>query len=82
MPDWEAKLRTVSLAPEKLAILTHLTQLRTVEQLCESSTLPNFVVCRTLWAYRVVGVVRRLGQTAEAGASDEDGIGRTIDGEQ
>jgi hypothetical protein len=82
LPDWEAKLRTVSLAPEKLAILTHLTQPRTVEQICEASTLPNFEVCRTLWAYRVVGVVRRLGQTAGAGATDEDGIGIMIDGEQ
>ena len=81
MEDWEARLRGVTLAPEKLAILTHLTRPRSVEQICESSTLPDFEVCRTLWAYRVVGVVRRLGQTAGAGATDEDGIGIMIDGE-
>ena len=42
---------------------------RTVEQICESSTLPDFEVCRTLWAFRVVGAVKRLGESP-------DGAGR------
>ena len=35
--DYEAKLRGVTLAPEKLALLTYLTQARTVEQICDAS---------------------------------------------
>ena len=81
MKDWEARLRGVTLAPEKLAILTHLTQPRSVEQICESSTLPNFEVCRTLWAYRVVGVVRRMGQASLAGAAEDEGLGLTANGD-
>ena len=81
MEDYEARLRGVSLPPEKLALLTHLTRPRTVEQICEASTLPDFEVCRTLWAYRVVGVVRRLGQAALAGAVDDEGLGIMINGE-
>jgi hypothetical protein len=81
MEDYEARLRGVDLPPEKLAILTHLTQPRSVEQICESSTLPDFEVCRTLWAYRVVGVVRRLGQAAVAGVADDEGLGVMTDGE-
>jgi hypothetical protein len=71
----------VTLAPEKLAILTHLTQKRSVEQICESSSLPNFEVCRTLWAYRVVGVVRRLGEASLAGAAEDEGLGLTANGD-
>jgi hypothetical protein len=78
--DYEAKLRSVSLAAEKTAILTDLSGTRTVEQICESSTLPDFEVCRTLWAYRVVGVVKRLDEVASMVGGDEDGLG-LINGE-
>ena len=37
---------------------------RNVEQdvgtICRNSILSHFEVCRTLWAYRVIGVVQRL----------------------
>jgi hypothetical protein len=75
VPEYESRLRNVSLASEKLALLTDLGQPRTVEQICETSTLPDFEACRTLWAYRVVGVVRRLGDRAQAAADiDNDGL--------
>jgi hypothetical protein len=73
--DYEARLRGVTLAPEKLALLTYLTQPRTVEQICEASSLPDFEVCRMLWAYRVVGVVRRLSATGAPAAPEDDGLG-------
>ncbi|HEU0106346.1 MAG TPA: DUF4388 domain-containing protein [Vicinamibacteria bacterium] len=79
--DYEARLRGATLPPEKLAILTHLTQPRTVENICESSTLPDFEVCRTLWAYRVVGVVRRMGEPALAGTAEGEGLGLMTNGE-
>ena len=74
MDDYEPKLRGVTLAPEKLALLTYLTQARTVEQICDASSLPDFEVCRTLWAYRVVGVVRRLTATGAPAAPEDDGV--------
>jgi hypothetical protein len=73
--DFEPMLRGVILAPEKLALLTFLTQPRTVEQICDASALPDFEVCRTLWAYRVIGVVRRLGPTGAPVTRDDDGLG-------
>lgn len=75
LPDYEPKLRGATLAPEKLALLTYLTQARTVEQICDASSLPDFEVCRTLWAYRVLGVVRRLSATGAPAAPEDDGLG-------
>ncbi|HUG53280.1 MAG TPA: DUF4388 domain-containing protein [Vicinamibacteria bacterium] len=74
--EYESKLRNVSLAAEKLALLADLGEPRTVEQVCEASALPDFEVCRTLWAYGVVGVVRRLDQpTVAKTAADDEGLG-------
>ena len=64
----------MTLAPEKLALLTYLTHPRTVEQICDASSLPDFEVCRMLWAYRVVGVVRRLTATGAPAAPEDDGL--------
>jgi len=75
VPDFEARLKSVSLAPEKLALLTGLAAARTVEQICDASDLPDFEVCRTLWAYRVVGVVRRLDVPVVEGVVDDEGLG-------
>jgi len=63
-PDYEAALGAMSLSFEKLALLTSLNGTRTVEALCEESSLPDFEVCRTLWAFRVLGLVRRADQEA------------------
>ena len=76
--DYEARLRSVSVAPEKMALLTDLVADKTVEQICESATLPDFEVCRTLWGYRVVGVVKRLDDAASAAGEDDDGLGLVI----
>jgi hypothetical protein len=74
--EYETKLRSVNLAPEKMAILAEMAEPRTVEQICQSASLPDFEVCRTVWAYRVVGVVRRLDQPAiAASAADDEGLG-------
>jgi hypothetical protein len=75
VPDFEARLKSVSLAPEKLALLTGLAAAKTVEQICDASDLPDFEVCRTLWAYGVVGVVRRLGAPAVQRVVDDEGLG-------
>jgi hypothetical protein len=61
---YEDALRSMNLTFEKLSLLTSLNGTRSVEELCQESSLPDFEVCRTLWAYRVIGVVRRVDAPA------------------
>jgi hypothetical protein len=79
-PDYEGQLRSATVTAEKMAILTSMEGVRTLEQICEASTLPDFEVCRTLWAYRVVGAVQRVDR-AVATTGDDDGLGLIINGE-
>jgi uncharacterized protein DUF4388/uncharacterized protein DUF4339/tetratricopeptide repeat protein len=57
---YEKVLSEMTLSLEKLSILTGLDVEQDVGTICKSSTLSHFEVCRTLWAYRVIGVVQRL----------------------
>jgi hypothetical protein len=58
--NYEALLKHVNLSVEKLALATGHEAVRDVEAICKQSTLSHFEVCRTLWAFRVIGVMRRL----------------------
>jgi Domain of unknown function (DUF4388) len=74
--DYEDALRTMTLSFEKLSILTSLNGTRDVEAICEDSSLPDFEVCRTIWAYRVIGVIRRADAAPERRTQSEDeGLG-------
>jgi hypothetical protein len=57
---YEKVLSEMTLSLEKLSILTGLDTEQDVGTICKNSTLSHFEVCRTLWAYRVIGVVQRL----------------------
>jgi hypothetical protein len=57
---YEKVLGEMTLSLEKLSILTGLEVIQAVDGICSNSTLSHFEVCRTLWAYRVIGVVQRL----------------------
>jgi len=57
---YEKGLGEMTLSLEKLSILTGLEMEQDVGTICRNSTLSHFEVCRTLWAYRVIGVVQRL----------------------
>jgi hypothetical protein len=57
---YEKVLSEMTLSLEKLSILTGLDVEQDVGTICKNSTLSHFEVCRTLWAYRVIGVVQRL----------------------
>jgi len=59
-PGYEKVLGEMTLSLEKLSILTGLEVVQDVDSICSNSTLSHFEVCRTLWAYRVIGVVQRL----------------------
>jgi hypothetical protein len=58
--SYEKVLDEMTLSLEKLSILTGLDVEQDVGTICRNSTLSHFEVCRTLWAYRVIGVVQRL----------------------
>jgi hypothetical protein len=58
--DYEQILGSMTLSLEKLSLLTSLEGVQDVSTICRNSTLPHFEVCRTLWAFRVIGAVRRL----------------------
>lgn len=74
--DYENTLRNMTLSFEKLSLLTSLNEAHSVAEICAESSLPDYEVCRTLWAFRVIGVVRRLDSpgTARPDAEDE-GLG-------
>ena len=57
---YEKVLGEMTLSLEKLSILTGLEMEQDLGTICRNSTLSHFEVCRTLWAYRVIGVVQRL----------------------
>jgi hypothetical protein len=58
--DYEQVLDQMTLSLEKLSLLTALEAEQDLGTICRNSTLPHFEVCRTMWAYRVIGVVRRV----------------------
>jgi tetratricopeptide (TPR) repeat protein len=58
-PGYEQTLDQMTLSLEKLSLLTGLETEQDLGSICRQSTLSHFEVCRTMWAYRVIGVVRR-----------------------
>jgi len=70
--DYEEALRSLNPSLEKLTLLTGLNQPTSLEALCHESTLSDFEVCRTLWAYKVIGVVRRIDAPPPPAGADED----------
>lgn len=77
---YDEALRGLVLLPEKLSILTNLEGTRTVDEICADSKLGSFDVCRTLWAYRVIGVVRRLDTPAPRAEAEDEGFGFVLVG--
>ena len=57
---YEAALKQMTLSPDKLALLTGLSGVQDLGTICRRSNMPHFEVCRTVWAFRVIGAVRRL----------------------
>jgi hypothetical protein len=64
-------LQKLDLNEEEQDILAQVNGRATVEQICQASYLPHFEVCRLIWAFQVLGLVRR-GQAQEAAAREED----------
>jgi hypothetical protein len=77
---YDEALRGVVLSPDKSAILSRLEGTRTVDAICSDSTLNSFEVCRILWAYRVIGVVRRVDTPAPRPEAEDEGFGFVLAG--
>ncbi len=77
-PGAEALLRQLTLDVDQTVLLRSARGVRDVESLCAESALNHFEVCRNLWAFRVIGLVRRVEQSAPL---DEDGLEYVLSGE-
>jgi hypothetical protein len=69
--DTEAILRNLPLTTDQVALLGSIDGARDLQALCKESELDDFEVCRTMWAFRVIGLARRLDAAAPL---DEDGL--------
>jgi hypothetical protein len=67
----ESLFNQLTLDVDQAALARAAGQGRDVESLCAESALNHFEVCRTLWAFRVIGLVKRLEHSVPL---DEDGL--------
>ncbi len=67
----EGLFKQLTLDVDQAGLLRSVKGARDVEALCAESVLTHFEVCRNLWAFRVIGLVRRL---EAATPLDEDGL--------
>jgi hypothetical protein len=79
---YEPVVKAMTLAPEKLALLDLIASPLEVETICAASGLADFEICRTLWAFRVIGIVTRVdGDQPSAQGLEDEGLGDVLDGE-
>jgi hypothetical protein len=67
----EGLFKQLTLDVDQAALLRSVKGARDVESLCAESVLSHFEVCRSLWAFRVIGLVRRV---EAATPLDDDGL--------
>jgi hypothetical protein len=70
--DADALFKELTLEFDQAALFRALKEPRDVASLCAESVLNDFEVCRTLWAYRVIGLARRVEQVVEAAPVKEN----------
>lgn len=71
LPGSEALFNQLTLDVDQAALTRAAKKPRDVEALCAESVLNHFEVCRTLWAFRVIGLVKRLEESLPL---DQDGL--------
>ena len=67
----EGLFRQLTLDVDQGALLRSVDAARDVESLSAESMLNDFEACRNLWAFRVIGLIRRI---EEATPLDDDGL--------
>jgi hypothetical protein len=79
-PGYAGVVARMALTDAQLEILTCLEHRQTLGAICDGSILPSIEVCRALWAYRVIGLVRRLDAPAPSRGvlADDDGLGEVL----
>jgi len=74
--DWEAHAKGMMLSPERTELIGLLERELEVETVCGASQMSDFEVCQTLWAFRVIGIVRRVDAPVVTSAvMDDEGLG-------
>jgi hypothetical protein len=81
--DYDKAIAQMTLTPDMRAIVEQIPEPRSVGEICAASTLADFDVCRAIWAFRVVGILRRLDESKRLrvpglGADDDDGLGDVL----
>jgi Domain of unknown function (DUF4388) len=71
VPGKQALFKQLNLDVDQAALLRSVKGVRDVESLLAESMLNHFEACRTLWAFRAIGLVRRV---EAATPLDEDGL--------
>ena len=81
-PGYATVAASMQLAPEERELLGGLHEPRSVAAICALSSLPDFEVCRLLWAFRVAGLVRRQDPLPAGAPSalDDDGLEAVLAG--
>jgi hypothetical protein len=78
VPGSEATLAAMRMPEEKAAVLRRLTAPMAVDALSGDPALPDFELCRTLWAFRVIGLVRRVDAAAVPGEVEDESLGIVV----
>jgi Domain of unknown function (DUF4388) len=74
-PGFQVVAAKMALTDAQVEILARMSEERTVEDLCAESPLPDIDVCRALWAFRVIGLVRLLDPPRRPrGEVEDDGL--------
>ena len=71
VPGSEGLLKQLTLDVDHTVLLRSIKGVRGVESLLGESALNHFEACRALWAFRVIGLVRRVEAVTPL---DEDGL--------
>lgn len=72
-PDGQATAHEMFLSSDQRSLLEDAGTECDVETLCRRSTLSDFEVCRSLWAFAVIGVIRR-SDPPESLPDDHEGL--------
>jgi Domain of unknown function (DUF4388) len=70
--DSASLLPGLSLESEEVSLVATLDGITPLEEICRSSRLPDFVVCRTVWGLWAAGVLDRVPQDTGADAPRHD----------
>jgi hypothetical protein len=71
VPGSDGLFKQLTLDVDQAALLRSVKGVRDVESLLGESMLNHFEACRTLWAFRVIGLIRRVEDVTPL---DEDGL--------